>query len=184
LKWNHNTILGITDKVTVKPDFDDTPFKTVRHRAERAYSWFRLDGFDIFKSSKNHYHVVFDRRVTWKTNIRVMCWVAMLSQIGKLKDYVLMQGIKESSTLRVGPKGDKPSPRIVNRFGEQDGEIQNFLKKRKEIKDTVRRMDCLIATEKGSPQAMHKTGVLQSVEQPSKRVQEISLLLSSHHDRK
>jgi hypothetical protein len=125
--------------VTVKLDFDDTPFKTVTHWTERAYSWFKLDRFDIFKSSKNHYHVVFDRRVTWKTNIRVMRWVAMLSQIGKLKDYVLKQGIKGSSTLRVGPKGEKPSPRIVYRFGEQDGEISNFLKKRKEIKDPIRR---------------------------------------------
>jgi len=72
--------------------------------------------------------------------MHIMDWVAMESQIPKLKDYVLMQGIKEGSTLRVSPKGDKPSPRIVYRYGKQDGEIRLFLLKRQEIKNIIRRM--------------------------------------------
>jgi len=121
--------LGISDEVTVNLDFDDTPFKTVKYWAERAYSWFKLEGFIILKSSKDHYHVIFDRRVIWRKNVHMMSWIAIESQIGKLKDYVLMQCIKESSTLRVEPKGEKPFPRIVYRYGKQDGEIINFLKK-------------------------------------------------------
>jgi hypothetical protein len=35
-----------------------------------------------------------------------------------------MQGIKESSTLRVGLKGGKPSLRMVYRWGKQDGQIK------------------------------------------------------------
>jgi hypothetical protein len=42
-----------------------------------------------------------------------------------------MQGIKESSCLRVGKKKDKPSPRIVYRFGKQDENISFFPKTRK-----------------------------------------------------
>jgi hypothetical protein len=140
-KWNLNTVLGITDKVTVKLDFDDIPFKTVKYWAERTCSWFKLDGFIILKSSEDHYHVVFDRRVAWKTNVHIMSWVAMLSKSEKLKDYVLMQGIKESSTLRVGPKGEKPSPRIVFYYGKQDGEVRYFLKKREELKLVINRMN-------------------------------------------
>jgi hypothetical protein len=45
-----------------------------------------------------------------------MNWVALESHHEKLKDYAIMQGIKESSTLMVSPKGDKPSPRIVFRL--------------------------------------------------------------------
>jgi len=139
-KSNLNFVLGISDKSTVKLDFDDTPFKTVMYWAERACNWFKLEGFIILKSSKNHYHVVFNRRVIWRKNVHIMSWVAIESQIEKLKDYALMQGIKESSTLRIGPKGDKPFPRMVYRYGKQDGEIQNFLKKRKEITRTIERM--------------------------------------------
>jgi hypothetical protein len=55
-----------------------------------------------------------------------------------MKDYVLMQGIKESSTLRVGTKGEKPMPKIVYRFGKQDQKIRKYLEKREEIKKIIR----------------------------------------------
>ena len=45
------------------------------------------------------------------------------------------------STLRVSRKGDKPSPRIVYRYGKQDGEIRNFLLKRRQIWRILRRME-------------------------------------------
>ena len=69
-----------------------------------------------------------------------MSWVVIQAQNAKLKDYVLMQGIKGSSTLRVGPKGEKPFPRIIYRYGKQDEEIHNFIKNRKEIKDLIKIM--------------------------------------------
>jgi hypothetical protein len=157
LKWNHNVVLGITDKESVKLDFDKTPLETVKYWAFRTLSWFKLEGFIIFlsskkdypveidgnivfKYSKKNYLVVFNRRVSWTKNVHIMDWVAIESQIPKLKDYVLMQGIKEGSTLRVSPKGDKPSPRIVDRYGRQDGEIHLFLLKRQEIKNIMRKI--------------------------------------------
>jgi len=60
--------------------------------------------------------------------------VAILSKNIKVKDYALMQGIKMSSTLRVAPKGDKPSPRIVFRYGSQDYAVKDFLEYRQLIK--------------------------------------------------
>ena len=44
-----------------------------------------------------------------------------------------MQGIKESSTLRVGKKGNKSSPKIIFRFGNQSNKINEFLEKRREV---------------------------------------------------
>ena len=84
-KSNPNFILSILDKSTVKLNFDDTPFKTVKNWAERACHWFNLGGFIILRSSKNHYHVVFDRSVTWIENLHIMCWVASESKILTLK---------------------------------------------------------------------------------------------------
>ena len=126
--------LGCSDVSTVKLDFDDVPFRVAKFWAGRACHWFRLGGYVILRSSMNHYHVVFDRDVDWIENMRIMCWVASESKIQALKDYVLMQGIKESSTLRVVPKGDKPSPRLVRRFGSQSGRVKVFLDERREIK--------------------------------------------------
>jgi hypothetical protein len=72
--------------------------------------------------------------------MQVMAWVAMLSQIPNLKKYVLMQCIKEGSTLRVSPKGDKPSPRIVFHYGKQDMQIRKFLENHRFIKAITRKM--------------------------------------------
>jgi len=81
LKWCHNTVLGIADKDTVKLDFDDTPFKTVKYWAVRKCSWFKLEGFIILKSSESHYHVVSSLTVSWTENVHIIAWVAVESQI-------------------------------------------------------------------------------------------------------
>jgi len=127
-------MLGYTDKSTVKLDFDDVSFKFVKYWANRTMKWFRLGGFIILKSSKNHYHVLFDRSVAWKKNVHIMAWVCVESKNAGLIKWSLMQCIKESSTLRVSPKGEKLSPRVVFRNYKQGKEINNFLAWRKGIR--------------------------------------------------
>ena len=52
-KLNHSKpILGYSHTSTVKLDFDDAEFKTVKHWALRAMKWFKLRGFIILKSTK------------------------------------------------------------------------------------------------------------------------------------
>jgi hypothetical protein len=118
-KLKAKPMLGFSDCETVKLDFDDIRFRTVRYWASRAMKWFRLKGFLILKSSKNRYHVVFDREVSWSENIRIVAWVVLQSHSGSLCKWFLMQCIKGCSTLRVSSKCEKPSPRIVYRFGKQ-----------------------------------------------------------------
>jgi hypothetical protein len=65
--------------------------------------------------------------------MHIISWIAVESQLGKLRDYVLMQVIKKSSTLKVGPKFKKPPPRIVYRYSKQDRQIREFLEMRKTI---------------------------------------------------
>ncbi len=127
-------VLGYTDRSTVKLDFDDESLKTVKYWAFRATRWFRLRGFIILTSNKNHYHVVFDRKVSWEDNLSALGWFSVLSHNPKLKDYLVMQCVKRTSTLRVAPKDDKPAPRIVFRHGIQDNQIRIFLKYRTLIK--------------------------------------------------
>jgi hypothetical protein len=133
--------LGITDTETVKLDFDKTPFKTVRYWALRTMKHFKLKGFIILKSSQGSYHVVFDRKVSWKKNVKIMAWVSLLSRKSKLQKWFIMQCIKEGSTLRVSPKGEKPCPRIVFRYGKQDEGAQEYLCFRRRIKGMMRKMN-------------------------------------------
>ena len=137
---NPKSIIGYTDNETVKLDFDNVPYSKVKYWALRTNRWFKLGGFVIFKSSKNNYHVVFNKKVTWERNIHIMDWVALESRYPKLKDYAIMQGIKESSTLRVSPKLEKPSPRIVFRFGKQDQQIKEYQKIRRIIKGIIKKL--------------------------------------------
>jgi len=131
-------ILGLSDRYTVMLDLDKMSFRSARYWALRPCAWFRLEGFVILKSSKKSYHAVFDRYVSREENLRVVAWVAILSKSVPLHRYLAMQCIKMSSTLRVSPKGDKPSPRIVFRYGCQDHAIKDFLRYRKLIKRIVK----------------------------------------------
>lgn len=139
-KWSHKSIIGYTDDETVMLDFDNTTFKTVRYWASKVKKKFRLGGFIILKSSKDCYHIVFDRKVSWRENVRIMAWVCLLSKHMKVTGWFILQCIKEGSTLRVSPKREKPSPRIVFRCGEENGQIESFLKYRKLIKNIIRKL--------------------------------------------
>jgi hypothetical protein len=127
-------ILGFSDTETVKLDFDETSFSSVKYWALRTMKWFKLKGFIILKSSERCYHVVFDRAVFWKQNMRIVAWVALLSHNKGLAKWFLMQCIKGCSTLRVSSKREKPPPRIAYRHGKQDHNIKDFLRNRKIVK--------------------------------------------------
>ena len=101
-------------------NLDGMNFKSAKIWAMLVLEKFSLEGFIILKSTKNCYHVVFDSYISWDENLSIVGWIAILSKSLKLKDYLSMQCIKMSSTLRVAPKGEKPSPRIVFRYGNQD----------------------------------------------------------------
>ena len=118
-------------------DMDNTPFRTVKYWADRAMSFFDLEGYIILKSSENCYHVVFNRKVSWLENVKIVSWVCIESHSPYLVKWFLLQCRKGEPTLRVSAKGVKPSPRIVYRFGSQDGQIQGFIEFRKLIKRIV-----------------------------------------------
>jgi len=133
-------------------DFDDTPFKMVKKYACMAMDFHELGGLLILKSSARSYHIIFNRRVTWSENMRIMAWVSYVlcpwlssSQSSEraraslsLLLYLRMQCIKQSSALRTSPKGSKSSPRVVYREGEQDDRIASYLDKRRLLKAVLK----------------------------------------------
>ena len=132
---------GLTEDEAVMIDFDDSSFKTVLYWAKTTMKYHHLEGFIILKSSKNSFHVVFNRSVSWSENMRIVAWVSLLSRNQGTQKYHLMQCIKQSSTLRVSNKKQKSAPRIVYRHGKQDDQIQSFLDYRKLIKRILRKLE-------------------------------------------
>ena len=128
-----NPLLGFTDQETVKLDCDNWSCKKTKFWANRALKKYPfLEGYIILKSSKKHYHVVFDCSVIWADNISIVGWVAICSNNYEMQKWLSMQCVKKSSTLRVSAKNGV-SPRIVFRFGEQNHQIRDFLKYRRLI---------------------------------------------------
>ena len=136
-------ILGYTDTETVMLDFDHMPLENVKYWAKRTMRYFKLGGFLILESSENCYHVVFNRMVMWSENMSIVASVTLLSHNRGLRRWQLMQCRKQSSTLRVSPKGSKPSPRIVYREGSEDKQIVGFLRYRRMIKDIMKKISDL-----------------------------------------
>jgi hypothetical protein len=134
-------IFGDWDNCTIRIDFDNDCLVNVKYWAKRACYWHKLDGFIILQSSKRHYHVVFNKTVTWATNVKVICWIALESGNLNLQKYALMQGIKKTSTLRIGNKGNKKPPKIISRYGNQDKQISNFLDNRKFILNSIKKLE-------------------------------------------
>jgi len=157
LRQNLNVVLGDWDKETVRLDFDDTSIKEVKLWAFRVCKWFKLEGFIIARSSiktyvvtdkkrviysfkRGSYLIVFDRPVHWETNVTIMNWAALESGNVNLQKYVRMQCIKQTSTVRISPKGKKPAPKIVFRYGTQDRMVRKYLENRSFVLCCLRRM--------------------------------------------
>ncbi|MCJ7761544.1 hypothetical protein MUP59_10475 [Candidatus Bathyarchaeota archaeon] len=138
-KSSHDFILGYTDTETVKLDFDNMGFQEVLRWAKRTSKRFKLGGFVILRSSENHFHVIFNRTVDWTRNVSVMAWACLMIRCKCMIKWFIMQCIKEGSTLRVSPKKEKPIPRVICRYGDQDQEIKNFMHYREVVKAIMAR---------------------------------------------
>ena len=140
--------IGDWDENTVRLDYDHESLNEVKFYAFKTISWFELGGFLILRSSQrtmrvrdkitkkilfshkvSNYHVVFDKYVSWSLNVKIMNWAALQSKNEALKDYVRMQCIKETSTLRL------TDTKIVFRYGNQNHMIKKFLENKQFIQD-------------------------------------------------
>jgi hypothetical protein len=133
-------VFGDWDDSTVRLDFDNESIDNAKYWANRANTWHKLDGYIIIQSSERHYHVVFNKKVTWRTNVKVMNWVALESGNLNLYKYALMQGIKKTSTLRISNKGNKKPPEIIFRNGNQDIQVNKFLDNRNFILNSISKL--------------------------------------------
>jgi len=139
-------VVGISCKDAVMADLDDVGFDRVKGLACLTCNHFRLGGFVVLRSSKGHYHVVFDKPIkSWNRVLKVLGWIGIVSNNKNVWKWVCMQAIKGACTLRVSKKTcgdtDKPVPHVVYRFGSQDSRVSAFLEFRKSVLAMLKRLE-------------------------------------------
>jgi hypothetical protein len=153
-KLQARIVWGDWDNDTVRIDHDNTILDEVKLWAYRATFWFKLEGFLILESShknyvvkqkgriffkfrKGSYLIIFNRPVNWTKNMHISNWYAhevrLESGNNNVQNYVEMQCIKETSTVRISRKNKKPIPKIIFRYGLQDKQVKKYLETRKLI---------------------------------------------------
>ena len=127
-------IVGYTSDHTAMLDLDGIARAQARELADRLLERFKLRGYLILKSSLDGWHVVFDKRLSWKN---VLCVIFAAPPCRRRWrghfSWAELQAIKGFATLRIGNKIHKRSPRIVDAHGSQDGQIAEYLQCRKQM---------------------------------------------------
>jgi len=140
-----SVVFGLTYHNVVMLDLDGMSFREVKRLCMEAVRRYRLGGFVILRSSRNNYHVVFDRTFkTWDKTLNIMSRIAIMSKNPNVWKWLCMQVIKGGATLRISPKpsnpGFKPPPRVVFRHGNQDTAVKKYLADRRWVLKSVRRI--------------------------------------------
>jgi hypothetical protein len=121
-------------------DFDNVGLEEIKYWAFEVMKKAELCGYVILESSYRHYHVVFDRKVSWAENMSIIAWLCLELKHEEFTKWFLLQCIKKELTLRVSSKGEKPPPKLIYRRGNQNGRIRKYLQYRSKIKGFMRKV--------------------------------------------
>jgi hypothetical protein len=149
-------VLGDYDVDMVKVDWDERFLCEVKRFCKILVKRFPVlgGGFIILQSSvktrkirndvfteiaytykSKSYHTVFNGEVSEDELQSILAWLCLFTKDWKLITWFLLQLIKGTYSLRIGFKGNKKPPKIVYRWGNQDGQIAKFLENRNFILD-------------------------------------------------
>ena len=110
-----------TDKGLVL-DVDNMTFRKAKSLAEGYLRIYKLEGYLIVKSSEMHYHIVFNRYLTWKKILHIIFSTVACIAWG------CHQARKEKLTVRVSKKNGRNKPKIILQKGKTDKLISDYLK--------------------------------------------------------
>jgi len=125
---NYYTV-GFTTTKGLCLDLDDISEKKAKRLTEFLLKRYKLEGYILIKSSKKHYHVVFNRYLTWKKTLQI------LVNIHKCLNWMLWQIKKGEITLRISTKKAKNKPVILLTKGQTDKLISDYLQIYKQFEE-------------------------------------------------
>jgi hypothetical protein len=116
-----NYSIGFTTRKGVCLDLDSVSQTKAEKIADYRLSKHNLEGYLLIQSSKNHFHVVFNRYTSWRTTLQI------IFSTWKCIEWGVWQAIKGELTLRISPKNGRNLPKIVKRVGKTDKLIRDYL---------------------------------------------------------
>ncbi|MEM4846910.1 MAG: hypothetical protein QW794_04035 [Thermosphaera sp.] len=120
-------VIGITSTVIPMMDFDNCELEKTIRLARKAMKKFKLEGFAVVMSSKNNYHVVFNKLCKrYPKCIKIMAWLALNVNTIEAYKYLCLQIIKQAATLRLSKKAEKPRPKVIYVEGKYDKGIKIY----------------------------------------------------------
>jgi len=102
-------------------DLDNITQAKTKQLAAYLCKRYKLEGYLIVKSSKNHYHLIFNRYLKWRKALQVSF------QTIKCVEWAIWQARKGEFTLRISCKNGKNKPQIIYKTGKQNKLIKDYL---------------------------------------------------------
>jgi len=113
--------IGFVSDKGLMLDLDDCTQKKALSIAEHLLEKHKLEGYLLIKSSPKHYHVVFNRYLSWKKISQIL-----FNQYICIR-WAIWQMRKGELTLRVSEKNNKNLPKIIKQKGKTDKLISDYL---------------------------------------------------------
>jgi len=115
-----NCSIGFTTRKGLCLDLDNITSKKAENLAEFYLQKYKLEGYLLIKSSPKHYHLVFDRYISWRKTLQIIfstikCW-----------EWGIWQARKGELTLRISAKKGKNIPKIIKCIGKTDKLIRDY----------------------------------------------------------
>ena len=117
-----NCSVGFTTRRGVCLDLDDVSKTKAEKIANYRLTKHKLEGYLLIESSKNHFHVVFNRYTAWRKSLQI------IFSTWKCIEWGVWQAIKGELTLRVSAKKGTNLPKIIKCVGKNDKLIKDYLK--------------------------------------------------------
>ena len=113
--------IGFTTTKGLMLDIDHCRIHKVKNIAKTLMKVYKLEGYLIIKSSKDNYHIVFNKYLTWKKITKIL-----FNQYICIR-WAIWQMRKGELTLRISRKNGKNKPKIIITTGKTDKLINDYL---------------------------------------------------------
>lgn len=137
---HHNYVLGFTTSRGVLLDLDNVNLASVKRlcvvmlkhkRFRYIKSKIDLEGYLIIRSSPNHYHVVFNKYLTFKNALIIASTV----RIGNIAPWLLERIKHGEFTIRISTKNNSNKPEIILQVGKSTSLIKDYLQIYKQFEE-------------------------------------------------
>lgn len=120
-----NFYIGCTTSNYVMLDYDNMTLYDVLRDANKLLKKHELVGYALFSSSRNNYHVVFTKKMSWRRVQKIL----QEAQVDRLQKWEKLRVRRQNVTLRIYGNSAKPVPEFITFRGRPPLWFFDFLRR-------------------------------------------------------